>query len=238
VDENSNIYVSQDIEEPLRKYDPTGKLIFKFQSHRPGFSDPNSLTLTQDGRLLAPVADMSNINQWRILSFDIKTGLRLPDFTPPFEFVFVHSIVYKDGQLFIGGAKATGKPGPILIAEEGEAPIAYAYNNQLATGYVNGIALGSDGSLFVTENTRLRKVSIDGSVTLLATGFEFARGLAEKDGCLFVADFRDGIEGALYLTCHKADFDIDGDVDGKDLAAFIANPTGFSLAAIAASFGT
>ena len=104
--------------------------------------------------------------------------------------------------------------------------------------YVNGIALGSDGSIFVTDNTRLRKVSTDGSVTVLATGFEHARGLAEKDGCIFVADFRDGIEGALYLSCHKADFDMDGDVDGKDLSAFIANPTGSSLTAIAASFGT
>jgi sugar lactone lactonase YvrE len=238
VDENGNIYVSQDVEEPIRKYDPTGTLIFKFQPHRPAFSDPDSITLTQDGRLLAPVQDISQANQWRILAFDIQTGLRLQDFTPPFEFVYVNSVVYKDGQLFIGGANAPGKPGPVLIAEEGQAPIAYAYNNQLATGYVNGIALGTDGTLFVTENTRLRKVSADGSVTVMATGFVYARGLAEKDECIFVADFRDGIEGALYLTCHKADFDTDGDVDGKDLAAFIANPTGFSLAAIAASFGT
>jgi hypothetical protein len=237
VDVNSNIYVSQDVEEPIRKYDPTGELIFKFQSHRPAFSDPDSLTLTQDGRLLASVQDMSIANQWRILAFDIQTGLRLPDFTPPFEFVYVFSIVYKDGQLFIGGANSPGKAGPILIAVDGQAPIAYAYNNQVAAD-VNGIALGSDGSIFVTDTTRLRKVSTNGSVTVLATGFEHARGLAEKDGCIFVADFRDGIEGALYLSCHKADFDMDGDVDGKDLAAFIANPTGVSLTAIAASFGT
>jgi hypothetical protein len=238
VDENSNVYVSQDVEEPIRKYDPTGNLIFKFQPHRPAFSDPDSLTLTQDGRLLAPVQDMSIAHQWRILAFNVETGVRLTDFTPPFEFTYVFSIVYKNGQLFIGGANAPNKPGPILIAEYGQAPIAYAYNNRLATGYVNGIALGSDGSLFVTEDSRLRKVSSDGSVTVLATGFEHARGLAEKDGCIFVADFRDGIEGALYLSCHKADFDTDSDVDGKDLAAFIANPAGISLLALAASFGT
>lgn len=238
VDENNNIYISQDVEEPIRKYDPTGKLIFKFQPHRPAFSDPNPLSLTQDGRLLAPVQDISTANQWRVLAFDIQTGSRLQDFTQPFEFVFVTSIVYKDDQLFIGGAKATGKPGPILIAKEYQAPIAYAYNNQLATDYVNGLALGSDGSLFLTEYSRLRKVSSDGSVTVLATGFENARGLAEKDGCIYVADSRDGIEGALYLTCHKADFDTDSDVDGKDLAAFIANPAGISLLALAATFGT
>lgn len=238
MDENNNIYISQDVEEPIRKYDPTGKLIFKFQPHRPAFSDPNPLTLTQDGRLLAPVQDISQVNQWRILAFDIQTGSRLTDFTPPFEFVFVTSIVYKDDQLFIGGATASGKPGPILIAEDGQTPIAYAYNNRLATGYVNGIALGSDGSLFLTENSRLRKVSSEGLVTVLATGFEHARGLAEKDGCIFASDFRDGTEGALYLACPKADFDTDSDVDGKDLSAFIANPAGISLLALAASFGT
>ena len=107
VDEIGNIYVSQDVEEPIRKYDPTGVLIFKFQSHRPGVSDPDSLTLTQDGRLLAPVQDMSIAHQWRILAFDIQTGLRLPDFTQPFEFVFVNTIIYQDGQLFIGGARGT-----------------------------------------------------------------------------------------------------------------------------------
>ena len=237
VDEIGNIYVSQDVEEPIRKYDPTGKLIFKFQPHRPEFSDPNPLSLTQDGRLLAPVQDISAVNQWRVLAFEIQNGSRLIDFTLPFEFGFVSTIVYQNGKLFIAGGRGSA-PGPILIAEEGQAPIAYAYNNQLATGYVNGLALGSDGSLFVTENTRLRKVSTDGSVTLLATGFEVARGLAEKDGCIYVADSRDGIEGALYLTCHKADFDTDSDVDGKDLAAFIANPAGISLLALAATFGT
>jgi hypothetical protein len=203
VDEYDNIYVSQDLEKRIRKYDPTGALTFEFESHRPGFNDPNTLTLTQDGRLLASVKDLSALNQWRIFAFDIQTGVRLAEFTQPFEFAFVNSIVYKNGHLFIGGARAPGSTaGPILIAEEHQAPVPYAYNNNLALGYVNGLSLGSDGTLFITDNTRLRKVSTDGSVTLLATGFEFARGLlAERDGCVLVADFRDGIEGALYRVC-------------------------------------
>lgn len=179
------------------------------------------------------------VNEWRIFSFDIQTGVRWAEFTQPFEFAFVNSIVYKNGHLFIGCARAPGSTaGPILIAEEHQAPVPYAYNNNLASGYVNGIALGWDASLFVTDNTRLRKVSTDGSVTLLATGFEVARGLAEKDVCSYVVDSRDGHDGALYLSCYKADFDADSDVDGKDLAAFIANPTGVSIVAITVSFGT
>jgi hypothetical protein len=202
VDGDGNIYVSQDVEERIRKYAPTGAFIFYFSPHRPLFSDPNSLTLTQNGRLLAPVQELSTL-KWRILAFDIQDGSLLPDFTPPFDFGFVNTIVYQDGKVFIAGSKGSAT-GPILIAEEGQAPTAYAYNNQLGAGPVNGLSLGSDGSLFVTDNTRLRKVSTNGSVTLLATGFMVARGLAEKDGCVLVADFRDGVDGDLYRVCPES----------------------------------
>ena len=206
VDENDNIYVSQDLEKRIRKYDSNGTLIFEFQPHRPGFSDPNSLTLTKDGRLLAPVKDLSTANQWRIFSFDIETGVKLSEFAQPFEFGFVNTILYQDGHLFIAGARAPNSTaGPILIAEEGQAPIAYAYNNLLGPANVNGLALGLDGTLFVTDQTRLRKVSTNGEVTLLANGFTYARGLlAEEDGCVLVADFRDGVEGALFRVCPES----------------------------------
>ena len=85
VDTAGNIYVSQDLELPLRKYDSNGNLVFEFESHRPEFTDPNSLTLTDDGRLLAGVGSTSNLTKWRVLAFDVQTGNRLADFTPEFE---------------------------------------------------------------------------------------------------------------------------------------------------------
>jgi ligand-binding sensor domain-containing protein len=92
-----------------------------------------------------------------------------------------------------------------LIAEEGQNPVAYAYNDRLPPGSgVNGLVIDVDGNLFVTDNTQLRKISTDGSVTLLATGFKFARGLAEKDGCILVAEFSDGITGSLYRVCPES----------------------------------
>jgi len=76
VDEIGNIYVSQDLALRLRKYDSTGALVFEFQHHRPEFTDPNSLILTQDGRLLASVQELAT-SKWLILAFDVETGARL-----------------------------------------------------------------------------------------------------------------------------------------------------------------
>lgn len=205
VDTNGNIYVSQDVGRTINKYDSTGTFVLSFEPHRPNFSDPNTLALTQDGRILAAVANVPSDNQWRVLAYDIQTGQRLQDFTAPFEFGFVNAVVYRNGRVFIGGAVGSTTRGPILIAEEGQTPVAYAYNDRLPPGYgVNGLVVNADGTLFVTDTTQLSKISTDGSVTLLATGFQFARGLAEKDGCILVADFRDGITGALYRVCPES----------------------------------
>lgn len=209
VDEHGNIYVSQDVELPLRKYNSNGEPVLVFNAHRPHFSDPNTLALTNDGRLLAAAGNFPPDGKWRILAFDIKNGNRLPDFTLEFPYEFVNSIVFKDGQLFIAGTPASDTGlGPLLVAQEAEAPTAYPFN-YYAKWYLNGLAVGSLGEIYGTNFDELLKIHSDGSVSLLAQGFEFARGVKERDGCVFVSEFRQGSNGSLYRVCPDLKVKID-----------------------------
>jgi protocatechuate 3,4-dioxygenase beta subunit len=200
VDSAGNIYVSQDAARPLRKYDSQGGFVFEFVPHRPEFADPNTLALTGDGlRLLVP--GQSSNGNWRILAFDTNTGQRLNDFIPEFSFTFVNSIFFKDGLLYIAGTPPETGMSPLLVAAEGQIPSPLPYNYPQHS--LNGFTIGNSGQMYGTTTTELLKINLDGSVNRLATGFEFARGLRERktNGCVQVADYRSGYNGALYQIC-------------------------------------
>ena len=205
MDSAGNIYVSQDSGNSMLKFDENGIQLLEFESHSPGFSDPDTLALTDDGRLLAPVENVPSDGQWRILAFDIQTGEKLSDFTLPFQFKSVNSIAYHNEQVYIAGGPASGWPGPLLIASEGEMPTPYPYNSVLPDT-LNGLAIGDGGNIYVTDNTRLLRISPYGKSYVLAENFTYARGVALKeDGCVVVADFRTGIDGSVTTVCSSTD---------------------------------
>jgi sugar lactone lactonase YvrE len=78
-----------------------------------------------------------------------------------------------------------GWPGPILrISPDGTITV-------LATG-VGGNALARDaaGNLYASQNDRVLKLATNGVTTTVASGFQFAWGLAfDQHGNLFVADY-------------------------------------------------
>ncbi len=197
-DSMGNIYISQDAELRLRKYNSEGIQVLEFASHRPEFADPNTLKLTNDGRLLAPGQSIAN-GQWRILAFDTNTGQRLPDFTPEFSFNFVNSIFFQNGQLYIAGTPNPGSGmSPLLVASENQMPVPVPCNYP----YLNGFTVGNSGQMYGTNMNELLKINSDGSVIRLATGFEFARGVRErKNDCVNVTDYNTGWGGSLYAIC-------------------------------------
>jgi hypothetical protein len=219
VDVDGNIYVSQNLGSPLRKYSSDGSLIFEFEAHRPDFSDPNTLALTDDGRLLAGVADTLDTSKWRILAFDIQTGNRLADFTPEFESNFVNSIVFEDGQLFIGHQPLDGSGlAPLLVAQEGSIPVSLPFNFPLVN--LHGLDVGNTGVIYATSGEELLKIESDGSVDVVVEGFTFARGVQIKDDYLLVCDFQQGYNGALY----RVDLPQDGTITGTVIDAVTSQP--------------
>gem|GEM_PF-6234611 len=205
VDDNGNIYVSQDTENEIHKYDADGNLLITFESHRPGLSDPNTLTLTNDGRLLAPAETVPPDGQWRIMAFDTETGARLEDFTAPFTFGFVNTVVFHENKVTIAGSRGSNSSGPILIAEEGRTPVAFAFNDVMPN-VVNGLAIAEDGTIYITDNNRLMGVTPDGRFFVLAENFIHARGVAVRaDACVLVSDFLNGTGGRLVEICPSTD---------------------------------
>ncbi len=213
VDDQGNIYVSQDSGRPLRKYDPYGGFLFAFTSHNPEFADPNTLTLTDDGRLLVPGQGIST-GKWRILAFDTTTGARLSDFTPEFSFNYVSSIFFNNGLLYIAGTPSESGMSPLLATAEGQIPSSFPsaspYNYST---YLSGFTIGYSGGMYATTRGELLKINPDGSVSRLVQGFTFARGLrGRKSGCVQVADYRSGSDGALYQVCAVGSGSISGTI--------------------------
>ena len=97
-----------------------------------------------------------------------------------------------------------------------------------------GIASASDGTLFITDGDRLRRVSPDGRVTTLANGFSAPSGVAlAADGTVFVADT--GHHTIRRVTPDGQVSTLAGDgtpgfVDGPALQARFNGPIGIALA--------
>ena len=201
IDSQNNIYVSQSAALPIRKYDADGNFLLAFEAHRPQFTDPNSLTLTQDNRLLLPVEDVSADNQWRILAFDTQTGERLADFIPPFDFEFIGSVEFFDNKIYISGLGPGGTYDQILVAEEGIQPLLYEYNH-LLSGEAGPITSSKNGDLYIMTGAGLLHVPPEGEPTIIAEGFDNISGLKAHNGCILVADGEfDDIDDSLYRIC-------------------------------------
>lgn len=111
-----------------------------------------------------------------------------------------------------------------MVGEEGGYPDldAYLIKTDSSGNFIWSETFGGIG----TDGVRSVIQSPDGGIVL--TGSTNSIGAGNSD---------------FYLIYYKkdivaGDFNNDGDVDGLDLAAFIANPNGVNLAELAAHFGS
>ena len=230
-DINGNIYLADQDNNQIRKYDFSGLLLALWGANQAGYVDgnpaqarfnaPSGVAVGPDGQVF--VADLNN-NRIRVISAD---GLRVSTFAGS------GVAKFNDGQ---GTLASFNKPSGVAVDAGGQVFVADFGNNmirrinptggvtrwvgQVAAGYIdqngslaafNGpqsITVAPDGTAYVTDinNQRIRKIRAGNVTTLAGNG---AAGPNDGTGASAEFNFPAGItsdaNGDLYVTDKGSD---------------------------------